>query len=264
MASNDRSPGSLAGGFDSGKHVQCTATSKRRRAQCHGVAVTDTNPPRCRMHGGTALATQGGAKNHMFTDGRHSKVLKGDAKLSVLYSEALSNPDLISMVDHFALLESRMHQVLGRAIDGSPAPEWTEFVQAVGDLEDAWVKEDKKRTQAAIKVLHAIVESGSRWDSTWQQVTGLIDHMRKISETETKRKKDLGMMIPIERVVALMAAVGHSVKARVSNVEEVQAVFRDLTRLHGGPQLELAATIDIPPATLPDDDSLIDEIDEEE
>lgn len=208
------------------------------------------------MHGGTALATQGGALNYGFKHGRHSAVLKGDAELGKLYEEALADPDLISMVDHFALLEARMKQVLGRTANGSPAPAWQDFVLAVGELEDAFVKGDQKALEGAVKSLHAIVESGTRWDTTWNQVTGLIDHMRKISETETKRKKDLGMMIPIERVVALMAAVGHSVKARVSNTEEVQAVFRDLTRMHGGPQYATPGdTIDVTPPEEEEDDT---------
>lgn len=217
--------------------------SKRTGERCKGPAVAGSRTQKCRMHGGTSTALQSGTRNHSFKHGRHSAVLREGSPIAELYEQARANPDLINMSDHFALLDARVNEVLGKARD-NPVPEWQEFVLAVGELEDAFVKSDLKRMEVAVKTLHNIVEAGQKWDTSWNQVIGLMDNMRKIADTETKRKKDLGMMIPVERVMALMAAVGHSVKARVSNVEEVQAVFRDLVRLHGDPSAEVAGLIE--------------------
>lgn len=195
------------------------------------------------MHGGHSTALQSGVNNPNFSSGRHSAVLKEGSPIAELYEKARTNPDLLAMTDHLALLEARMQEVLGKSMD-NPVPEWREFVEAVGELEEAFVKGDMKATQVAVTTLHRMVDAGQKWDTTWHQVVDLMDNIRKLADTEVKRKKDLGMMIPIERVMALMAAVGHSVKARVTNVEEVQAVFRDLARLHGSPSPEVAGYID--------------------
>ncbi len=246
------------GGFQNpDAHTRCTAMSRRTGEQCKAPAVTGSRTQKCRMHGGTSTQLQGGANNHSFKHGRKSRVLREGSRISDLYHEALADPDLTSMNDHIALLDARMSEVLERSIDDT-VPEWHEFVTAVGELEEAWVKEDKKAVQAAITILHRIVEAGQKWDTTWNQVTGLMDNIRKLADTEIKRKKDLGMMIPIDRVVALMVAVGHSVKARVSNIEEVEKVFGDIARLHGMGQPAGDGIIDVGPSPDPDPDPSLD------
>lgn len=245
------------GGFQNpGVHTQCTAMSKRSGERCKAPAVTGSRTQKCRMHGGNSTARQSGLANPNFSSGRHSAVLKEGSPIAELYEKARVNPDLLAMTDHLALLEARMQEVLGKAMD-SPVPEWGEFVLAVGELEEAHVKGDTKGLQVAVTTLHRIVEGGQKWDTSWRQVVDLMDNIRKLADTEVKRKKDLGMMIPIERVMALMAAVGHSVKARVTNVEEVQAVFRDLARLHGSPSPEVAGYIEV-------ENSDIEEVEETE
>ena len=51
--------------------------------------------------------------------------------------------------------------------------------------------------------------------------------------TEVKRKKELHQMIPVERVVVLMAAVATAVKRNVKDPEEIAAVYRELAVLQG-------------------------------
>lgn len=201
------------------------------------------------MHGGTAMREQGGANNHNFTNGRHSRVLRNAPRLHDLYQDAREVPDLTDMTDHLALLEARMHDVLERAGD-DPVPEWRMFVRAVDELEAAWEKGDTKQVEGCVRELVAIVRDGARWDSSWSQVVDTLDNIRKLADTEVKRKKDLGQMLPVERVVALMAAVAHAVKAHVTNPAEIQAVYRELARLHGLPvtsgNLPQGEIIDVP------------------
>lgn len=224
------SSGSFAVGPNAPK--QCTAMSKRSGEQCKGPAVTNSPNQRCRMHGGQPSSI--GPANASFKSGRHSRYLP--AKLDELYREALSNPELLEMSDHIALLEAHLQDVLYTSSQGDPVPSWSEVTETFADVTTAVLEGNQERSNAAIEKMHNLLEAGEKWDRTWAQISGkdgILEQLRKLTDTEVKRKKELNQMVPIERVVILMAAVGEAVKRNVSNPDEIQAVYRELAMLQG-------------------------------
>lgn len=220
--------GSTRGDFGAHTHLRCTAMSKRSGTHCKGIAVKGSPNQKCRMHGGRADI---GAAVPSFKTGRHSRYLP--SQLDALYKEALSNPDLLEMADHIALLEARIQSVLAANSDGSPVPRWSEIREMFDSLATSILTGDQDEVNRKLGTLFATLDAGAKWDTTWDQVTSTMEQLRKLTDTEIKRKKELNQMVPIERVVILMAAVGNAVKRNVSNPNEIAAVYRELAMLHG-------------------------------
>lgn len=222
LAGND-SPGR----FGRGTHTQCTAMSKRSRVRCKGTAMADSPSQKCRMHSGKGSI---GVANPMFKSGRYSKYLPSE--LDTIYREALANPELIEMGDHIALLESRMQQLLAGTAEGNPQPKWSQIRDLFAELSTALLSGDAEKVNPALEQMQGLVDAGMKWDTTWNQIGDLMEQLRKLTDTEVKRKKELNQMIPVERVVIMMAAVATAVKRNVKDPDQVAAVYRELDMLH--------------------------------
>lgn len=183
------------------------------------------------MHGGNAQHAIG-VNNKSFKHGRHSKYLP--AKLNELYVEARSNPELLEMADHIALLEAHMQEILATSTAGEAVPKWSDLAEAFGRVETDILSGDLAAAVPGMERIHQILESGMNWDRTWDQVTSTMEQLRRLTDTETKRKRELNQMVPVERVIILMAAVGEAVKRHVKDPAQIQAVYRELAELHGG------------------------------
>ncbi len=220
--------GSSPGDFgSSGKHLYCTAKSKRSGVQCKGIAVVGSRTQKCRMHGGTAPV---GGDAPGFKHGRHSKYLPAD--MERLYGEAISNPDLLELAEHVGLLEARIQHILRQWTDsGAAVPQWGEVKEWFDDLLTTYYKGDTDAMAEKFEAINARLEAGQKWDTAWAQIQETMEQLRKMADTEIKRKKELNQMVPIERVVAFMGAVGMAVKRNVKNPAEIEAVSRELAML---------------------------------
>lgn len=165
-----------------------------------------------------------------FRTGRHSKYLP--SKLDQLYREALANPQLTEMSDHIALLEARIQLVLQQTAEGDPVPSWSDLRSTFAEVEVGLLSGDQTKAIASLELMHKILDSGAKWDTAWKQVTDTLDALRKLTDTEIKRKKELNQMVPVERVIVLMAAVATAVKRHVTDPEQIRAVQKEMEFLH--------------------------------
>lgn len=205
--------------------------SKRSGKQCRGPAILGSPNQKCRMHGGGSGHAIG-PRNANFKTGRHSKYLP--PRLADLYEEALDNPDLIAMGDHIALLEARIQDILSALGEGEPMPRWDDVRETWEVIETALLQGDEEARIGAMERMHEILDNGMKWDRTWSDTLGTMEQLRKMVDTEVKRKKDLNQMIPIERVTILVGAVGDAVKRNVTNPDEIEKVYREIAQLYGG------------------------------
>lgn len=226
-----------SGSFGIGPNAptRCTRLSKRSQQQCEGPAVAGTDPPTCRMHGAASLR---GTANPSFKTGEYSKYLP--ARLDELYQDAISNPDLLEMSRHIALLEARVKDILYRSSEGDPVPEWREVADAFAQVETAILSGEPDSYIRALDRMHDYLDAGQKWDSTWHQVLSTMEQLRKMVDTEVKRKKELHQMIPVERVMILVAALSNIVKRNVTNPVEVQAIQREFASLYANHSSRIA------------------------
>lgn len=235
-----------SGSFGIGPNAptRCTKLSKRSQQQCEGPAIAGTDPPMCRMHGGASLR---GTSVPGFKNGRYSKFLP--SHLDELYQEAISNPDLLEMSDHIGLLEARIQDILSRSSEGEPIPEWEEVADAFAQVETAILGGDPETYIRALDRMHTYLDAGKKWDATWHQILSTMEQLRKMADTEVKRKKELHQMIPVERVMILVAALSNIVKRNVTNPAEVQAIQREFVSLYANHSTRIAGpeVIDVAP-----------------
>ena len=118
------------------------------------------------MHGGVANAV--GTRNGNFKHGRHSKYLP--SQLENLYEEAVTNPELLELGDHIALLESRVQEILSGLADGEPVPRWSAVIAAFGELETELLCGDVARITPALEKWHKLLDAGKQWDRSWDEI----------------------------------------------------------------------------------------------
>lgn len=188
------------------------------------------------MHGGKALR---GAANPAFKHGRFSEYMPADVQR--LYEEALSNPDLLEMSDHIALLEGRVKEVLQILKEEEVVPRWSILREIFQGFMTAVLTGDEDEKVAALEAINEMFDAGEKFDRTWATVQDTQEQLRKIADTEIKRRKELQLMVPIERVLVLMGAVATAVKRHVTNPAEIQAVYEELETFRTG-----SAVIDHP------------------
>lgn len=80
-----------------------------------------------------------------------------------------------------------------------------------------------------------VVERGTKkkltMDQLWPQLEPIIELRRKLADTESKRRRDLGMMLGMDRVFAIMTFVRDAVVRNVSNPKELTAILNELRRV---------------------------------
>jgi hypothetical protein len=201
-------------------------TRKGGRCKQSGVGAGG----RCKFHGGKSLV---GPAAPAWRHGRHSKYLPRD--LASRYQEALRDPDLIGLRDELALVDVRMAQLLEALGQSGNTTLWK---QARAKLEAFKVAGAKGRAgveeaRTTLQDLDALIASGLTAATTWDELRDTIDLRRRLSESETKRLRDLHQMISAERALALMAMLLDVVKQHVTDRHILAAIADQYARLTG-------------------------------
>lgn len=208
---------------------QCTQV-RADGSRCRGAAILLSPQQKCANHGGSSTRHLKGINNPQFKTGRYSKYLP--SRLAELYEQAVTNPELLEMRDHLALLDTRIQDILRQTQQGDPAPRWAEVKERFADFETAILGGDQTKVIESLTTLHALLDAGETWDRAWDQILETMEQLRKVADTEVKRQKELNQMIPVERVVILMAAMGAAVKRHVKDPEEIRAVLGEISNMY--------------------------------
>ena len=183
------------------------------------------------MHGGGSLV---GPAHPNFKDGKHSRALRGE--LAQSYQEALANPDLVSVRDEIALIDMRVAQLLVD-VGATGNTKILKDIRAKFDTFKAAKK--KKGKQSAIDGLDALeqvdhlIDNALTAAATWDELRETLDLRRKLSETETRRMRDLHMLIDVKTAIAMMGLLINEVKARVKDPEILAALSAQFARTVG-------------------------------
>jgi len=185
-----------------------------------------TEGARCRYHGGASLR---GIDAPRYKHGRYSKYLP-DA-LTDRYHAAQSDPDLLSLREDVALLDTRISdrvQALdagdSRQLWGQLSATYAAFIQAQR------MGKTQEMAEALVKLGNLIKRGGSQGE-VWSEIIGLLDQRRKLVESERKRLVDLQQMITTERAMTLVSAIVSSITEHVQDKGALSAIVADLRGL---------------------------------
>ena len=204
--------------------MRCKATSKRSGEQCKKDAVPGREV--CHIHGGK---TPEGAALPQFKHGRYARSLP--ERLAGRYEEAAADPELLSLREDVALLDTRLSQLISRADTGESAEAWSRVQKALKDLRKAEVGGKPDRKREARFALEDAIEQGGRDIEVWAEIGDHLERRRKLTESERKRLIEMEQMVRADQAMSFVAAVVASVRRHVEEPKILAAISADIAAL---------------------------------
>lgn len=221
---------------------KCGSPLRRKPGQfCTKNPVTGRE--RCEMHGGKSPR---GVDHPSFKHGRYSKSIP--ARLASKYEEILTDPRRLELDHELAVMVARNEEILASLYDGESdglrkrmreekrameaARRKAAAAQDAGDAET-----ESRYSQAAVGHLNNImrmIERGATDAERWLEWVSNTDHLRRLAESERKRKVEDHQIATTEEIMALMGAVLAVITRHVTDVRIRQAIGMELDSLVSG------------------------------
>lgn len=209
--------------------MQCTAKSKQSGEQCKKSAIVGKN--KCAIHGGKSRS---GFGSSTFKHGRYSKALP--AHLMANYTQALADPQLLSLNEEVALCDARVAELMGRLGTGESLVKWESLQAYHADLIKAMRAGDGPALKVAAQAIGEIAHSAATDVEAWREINATIEQRRKLVESELKHRIAMRETLTVEEVMTLIMAVTASLKKHVGDRAILAAIGVDMERIlnYGG------------------------------
>lgn len=189
---------------------------------------------RCRNHGG---ATPGGPLSVHFKTGRYSKYLP--EYLKERYEESLKDPELLSLNQELAAVDSRINQLMARAQTNESSEKWQQIKVAILNMEATLNDRSGKKSaeqrardlKIALQEAKAIMRSGCADEKTWQEIQNLLDLRRKLTDSEQRRLERMNQFITSQDAFGLISQVLDSIKRNVTDKGAKARIAADIQRV---------------------------------
>lgn len=162
------------------------------------------------------------SSSKIYTAARYRQYLP--EKLAKLYEEALSRPDLLELENQIAVIDAKIMTTFEEA-GSETLPSWGDIMIEVSRLRDP------ELGPVAVTNLEQWARAGADHDAKWQQIQQMMEQQRKLVETEIRRKKELNLMIPVDRIMLLMASIADVIKRHVKDPATLQQIKREMGQL---------------------------------
>ena len=187
---------------------------------------------RCKLHGGASLA---GPAHPNFRHGRHSRFMPNN--LADQYNASVNDPQLVQMRDELALIDLRVDELYSSIGQTGNAKALRGIRGKLSEFKTAGSRGGKGAVGAArlaLQQLEDLIDAACTTAATWEELRDTIDLRRRLSESETRRLKDMHQTITAERALALMALLVQRVKEHVTDPQALTAISAEYRRLVGG------------------------------
>ena len=207
---------SHARGFGNGMTQQCGAKT-RAGGQCKQPAMENG---RCRMHGGKAPR---GITNGAFVHGRYSKYLK-NTTLGEIYEAARNDPELLNLSEEILLVQTRLHQLVGKIPDEDSGGRWKEARGHFEKFKEASARQDEYGWRTALANLDATIKEGGKDSMLWEEILKTLKSYSDLISKEQKRRMDMNALVSVDQAVGLLAEVLMAVKEHVHEQSALVAI----------------------------------------
>jgi len=188
-------------GYNAKGQPICNAKIKNKDARCQNTIVMANG--RCARpgHGGKSTGRPCGPKGS-----RYSRFLPQN--LAARYEEVLSDPELISVKDQIAVLDSLLSEKLeGLADSNTHATLWSEASRAFADLKRAINERHPETIRKAISALGATLSNGLGRVRAEQSAREIIQEQAKLATVESKRLAQMEANITAKEAVQFITAL---------------------------------------------------------
>lgn len=180
-----------------------------------------------------------GSKNHR--DLRYSKALP--ARLLERYEEAASDPELLSLREEVAIVETRTEEVMSKFDTGESGAIWKklnksmlQYKTAENMLRNKNLSEESesnwtnKRDEALESMIQS-VEYGVSDYAAWQEVLSLFQQRKVLVEAEQKRLIAMQQMITAESAMTMQVRILNIIKNHVNDPIALAGIASDFAGL---------------------------------
>jgi hypothetical protein len=216
------------------------------RTRTGGVCKNSPMPNgRCRMHGGK---NPKGIEHHNYKHGRYSKSVP--TRMAERYEEVLRDPERLVLDHELAVAVARNEELLNTLYSG----DGRHFRKKLAEEKNAVLKAQRLAAKAAqrgdqeaetrynaessehLEELFRLVDRGASDMERWREWLENSDYIRKISESERKRKVEDQQMASLEEVMAMMGAVLAIITRHVPDPLARSAIGNDIEALISSPR----------------------------
>lgn len=145
------------------------------------------------------------------------------------YEEQLIAPDLLSLRDENALLISRLNDLLSRLDE--KAIDFAAMLALHQELETYIKLGDLALIQTVSSQMSELINKGLAEAEIFREVYQIVEHRRKLVETEMKTIHTIGSMLSAEQFMTLLSKVVAALTLHVSDKTQLAAVHGEINRL---------------------------------
>lgn len=219
-------------------HLRCTGWSKRNNRRCTNYRRKGHNV--CRMHGSNSLSglNHPNAKKVIDNGGEPLKYGKSiPARLLKVYQEGIENPDITGHKDEIALMEARVVDLMEQLEEGGAAELWREARKLMAEY-----KKTKSFNAALaanyLEQLAEVIEKGNHEIGAWEQAIKVVEQRRKLASSHHQQLVQASQLVPIGKVIEMLAAIAVVVQAKVTDTHAIQAILLEISNQLDGDIIE--------------------------
>lgn len=155
------------------------------------------------------------------------------AKYHVTFIKAVNNPDILDMSPGIALLEAREKEIASRLYSEVSDKLWLDLKKAWVDFDNTkYIKDSRmfeiKYAETRAKVEN-LINNGYNDAVSWGEIRSLQEQMRKLRESEMKRREKMSNMMTKSQVERLIGAVVDAINSNVSDPLVKQNILQQLS-----------------------------------
>lgn len=150
------------------------------------------------------------------------------ARLMRMYEEGLENPNIFAHNDEIALLEARIGELLEQSEEGGGSAElWRQAQKYLQEFQRMrYANEDI--AEANLAQLAQIIEAGNHEMGTWDQLLKTVEQRRKLTASHHTQLVQASQLIPVAKVLEMLAEIAKVVQMQVQDRHVVQAILNSI------------------------------------
>jgi hypothetical protein len=184
---------------------------------------------RCRMHGGR---TPRGVAHHSFQHGRYSKSVP--ARLSQSYEEALNDPKRLELDNELSIVIARNKEILASLYNGDSDNLRRRMREEKRLMEKARREGDNDAAADHLNNIMRMIERGASDGERWVEWMANTDQVRRLTESERKRRVEEHQIVTTEEILAIIGAVLAIITRHVPDGRTRRAIGYDIEALVAG------------------------------
>lgn len=158
---------------------------------------------RCKRHGAHLEVL--GPAHPKYTNGNSSRWVP--PRYLDAYERVMDDEELLSMKAHFALLQGRLEEILGRIGTTESNVAWQRGSEVISEIREANRTRNTQAFADGMVELEGIFVSGELEANSWDEARAIIRDQAKIVDSERRRSATLAEFVPVVQMIAITGKI---------------------------------------------------------